>query len=128
VDASLCPVEAICASGHWPHRARFCALGGGLTEQRGWVVQGDHLSAHACAGAVSALPVGMDLQAPGSPRWVIPISNRGARKSQSWARVVCGVQLSYHLHDLCAVAEDPAALFDYGQVVAHEGELPHRMQ
>jgi hypothetical protein len=36
------------------------------------------------------------------------------------------VQLSYHLHDLCAVAEDPAALFDYGQVVArHEGELPH---
>jgi hypothetical protein len=39
---------------------------------------------------------------------------------------VVWVQLSYHLHDLCAVAEDPAALFDYGQVVArHEGELPH---
>jgi hypothetical protein len=40
VDASLCPVEALSVSGHWPH-SRFCAPGG-LTEQRGWVVQGDH--------------------------------------------------------------------------------------
>jgi hypothetical protein len=35
--------------------------------------------------------------------------------------VVCGVQLSYHLHDLRV--EDPAALFDYGQVVARQGRV-----
>jgi hypothetical protein len=47
VDASSARLSLICASGHWPH---WRVLRPGGTEQRGWVVQGDHLrSAHMLA-------------------------------------------------------------------------------
>jgi hypothetical protein len=47
----LCPVEAYLCVGALASLGAVLRPRRGLTEQRGWVVQGDHLrSAHACAG------------------------------------------------------------------------------
>jgi hypothetical protein len=105
VDASLCPVEAlICASGGTGLTGRGSAPSAGLTEQLAGFRATTGVPT-CLRRAVSALPVRMwSLQAR-QLTVVIPISNRGARSLLG----VVWFQLSYHLHDLCAVAEDPAA-------------------